>query len=165
MGTDLLVLTVAGQVPKSKLEQSVKELAPQLRESALARRLKGSLNPFCTSWASQVNPQALLADATVRAAQLRELYRLETGAKPGVATADHLRDSLVAAGVDLNRARDSLQELSWTPARSRHDRERDWSLIQGRERQDSLQRMGGVMLGVVGAALGVGVVTWIAQQT
>lgn len=123
--TDLLVLLAVGRVPREKLQESLRELAPELRADGLASRLRSRW-----SRAGGAGASALLAEGAVRSAELRELARLEGGALRSPVAAESLRRSLRAAGVDVDRALASLAELAWADGPG--DRAADWAAIEGR---------------------------------
>ena len=100
----------------------------------------------------------LLGELAVRAAQLRELLRLEAGAKSGPWGQEELRRQLQAAGVDLERARAGLARLRVPPSEAQ--RQADWAAIRGRRWRERYETAGGAalvaLLGSAAAALALG---------
>eukprot|EP00928_Gymnodinium_smaydae_P080647 TRINITY_DN64303_c0_g1_i1.p1 TRINITY_DN64303_c0_g1~~TRINITY_DN64303_c0_g1_i1.p1 ORF type:complete len:679 (+),score=130.51 TRINITY_DN64303_c0_g1_i1:206-2038(+) len=158
--TDAVVLVVAAAVPSSQLEAGLRELLPRLAESSFAESLRKPLNPFRSSWA--LYPQQtheLLGDVMVRAAQLRELLRLEAGAPAGPVAQARLEEILTASGVDLDYARRSLRALGWRSDAGARDAEAtarraaDLQLMAGNRRKEQVEKVGGAMAFVAGLGL------------
>jgi len=154
--TDALVMLLSGS-PQALLEKSLATLLPSLQQSGLAQRLDSSLNPLSHSWVSDLQTpeglRACLGELALRAAQLRELLRLEAGASRGPWTAADLQRQLESAGVDLPRARAALKRLEWGPP-GEHSRSADWTVMRGYRRRQRYETVGSVALvGVVAAAL------------
>jgi len=161
--TDILVMIVSSRVQQNKLEQSLHQLIPLLKDSALALRLQGFANSFMTAgcWADSIqSPKALIEGLAVNAAQLKELCRLEAGDSPGPFSAQELRDALTASGIDLTRARESLQELSWKAKTSNEHRTKDWIIMSGFKKQEQVQKVQ-AMLAIVSLA---GIITWTVHR-
>lgn len=139
--TDLLVLVAVGSVPHGKLEESVSVLLPFLKDSIMSGSLLGS--DFVRSTANEDDPSALLHTLALRAAQLRELVRLECGEVPGPIPARELETALSGVGIDLCRARASVAELRWEPCGG--DRAADWDCIKGLQRRSRVERVAGIL--------------------
>mmetsp|Transcript_18703 Transcript_18703/g.60980 ORF Transcript_18703/g.60980 Transcript_18703/m.60980 type:complete len:458 (-) Transcript_18703:154-1527(-) len=151
--TDALVLSIAGDVPRERLQESLKELLPHLLQTSLVGRFT-SWNPYAKSRAhGEGSLQGLLADLRLRAAQLRELRRLQKqGAAMGPVQAEELEVELRAAGIDLERANSALDRLTWKPGA---DREADWRTIVGQPRQMKTWERAAVGAGVALASFAV----------
>ena len=176
--TDAVVLLVAGKVAPAAVESGLSELLPLLADSQLAARLQRrvAFNPLQRSWAddaSKVHVVAvagnrsakaepnqaalrkalghLLHDLALRGAQLRELWRLRNGAEPGPLREALLQRSLATAGIDIERAVESLVRLGWSGPRGglegdASERAADWRVIGGHQQNVAAQTMGGVVL-------------------
>lgn len=162
--TDVLIALLAGTVPRDTLIEDIVELRPTLQQSGLVDRLGYDANPFRSNWAKDatISPQVLLEDLAVRAAQFRELIRLEGGAAKGVFSHEQLKEALALAGVDVSRARRTLEAMKWKPVEDTKLREADWNVISGHKTKERVATAGGVaFLGFLGFLLPFG---WLMVQ-